>query len=363
VPTLRLKPEPKEVEREPPPPEAAARVADPAAEIRPSEKRPVEARPVEARAPEGADAPPVAVRSTERAEARLANVPGVKPAVVPQVDARQRTTIPPKPPTPSPAEEAAEAVKEAQAKAAREAAATAAAQPPKPPTPQAAASTPATPPSAATQSSGTPTPPAETVARVEDEKTMAPPVPRQRPAEPTAQPPAQQQPAQQAPAQQQATAGAGSGRPAGGAGAPGTGTGAGQQRAGDPLQRALADLKGKIGGTGAGRDGVPSGTAAAGSQLSEMQIEGSRLAQACLEERKVFKLGDDISATFQMRVERGARQLHMLPEHQVHRGNRLTGPRIAEIDTALNGCEPFKKFVLAQAGVTTFSFTFESGRR
>jgi hypothetical protein len=90
-----------------------------------------------------------------------------------------------------------------------------------------------------------------------------------------------------------------------------------------------------------------------------MQAQGSQLAQACMEQRGVFKAGDRIDAAFTVDIDRASRRLRLGQEST----GSLSRPRIVEIETALNGCGPFMDFVMAQPGLTTFRFLFASGRR
>lgn len=374
LPALRLKPDPEEAERTPPPVDAAATRTAEAVTQEPKKS-----------------VPPVAEKAAEDATAKLANVPGVKPAIVPQLDARQRVVVPPKP-VEREAEQAkdqkvklAEAKRAEEAKAAEAAAAQAktpvvpkevtppAVTPPKAPEStqkadqaKAAAATTAPPPPAQAQ-----TPPVVTAAQPKppqtqasvavpqtetpDTETMngkqssgAAPIPRQKAEEP------QRAPAESGGQQQAATpeetakpSGSGTAAKAGG----------GSQTAADALRRASEALSGRLGGLGKGTSGVPSGTSLTGSQLSQ----GSKLAQACLEQRQVFKFGDKISTTFNVRIDRGQRRLFLPPGNEISSGDRLSGPRLREISLALDKCDSFKKFVLDLPDVTTFSFKFASG--
>lgn len=381
VPALRLKPDPKAAEREPPPPEAAT-----------AQQR---------------SAPPVAAeRAAEEARAKAANVPGVKPAIVPQIDSRQRVVVPPRPVEREPPPAPEEPLKTAEAKPAAEAPrAEAAARPVTPqPLPERArpadtaetrqppaaqqrtetqpaaqAARPAEPPAtvrppavqAVPQQPETPAtaaPPPEQRARQPETVVQAQaedlgqsetgqpatggaPVPRQRPAEPerTATAEAGQQPAGEQPAGEQP---AGSQQAAGQSGATPSG---GQRGRLDALRRASAGLS----GLGTGTKGVPGGTAATGGASAAMQAEGSRLAQACMEERRVFKAGDRIDAAFTVDIDRARGRLQLGQES----AGSLSRPRVVEIEAALNGCAPFMDFVMAQQGLTTFRFLFSSGRR
>ena len=75
----------------------------------------------------------------------------------------------------------------------------------------------------------------------------------------------------------------------------------------------------------------------------------------------MFKFGDKISTTFNVRVDRGQRRLSMPPGNEISSGDRLSGPRLREISLALDKCDSFKKLVLDLPDVTTFSFKFASG--
>lgn len=371
VPSLRLQPDPDEAERNRPPVEATA------------------VRTVEAASQEPQKSvPPTASKATEEATAKLANVPGVKPAIVPQLDSRQRVVVPPKPVerTPEQAEDPevklAEAKRAAEAKAAALAAAetktpvppavnkptkvdVATSEPPKTVEPPAvAAATPqvpetqasvAVPETKATQQDQTTQSVQTTVPDTGGQTTGAAPVPRAR-----AQEPQQQQTASVAGGQQQGGTPHQPTKPAGGGGTGAkTSGGASGQTAADALRKASAALSGRLGGLGKGKNGVPGGTSLTGSQLTQ----GSRLAQACLERKQVFKFGDKISTTFDVRIDRGLRRLFLSSGSAQRRSTRLSAPRLAEINAALNSCDSFKKFVLEQPGLTTFSFNFQSGLR
>ena len=89
-----------------------------------------------------------------------------------------------------------------------------------------------------------------------------------------------------------------------------------------------------------------------------MQARGSALGQACLEQRGVYKAGDNLSSVVDVQIDRATKRLSL----KQRSGDILTGPRMTEISNALNGCRPFKDLLFAESGLTTFQFTFDSGR-
>lgn len=221
----------------------------------------------------------------------------------------------------------------------------------------AAAAASATPPATAAVK----TPPAVTATQTEtadtNTETMAGrqtpgalPVPRQKAEEPARAP-------SETGAQQQAAAPEATAKPSGSGTSAKTGGSGSSQTAADALRKASEALSGRLGGLGKGTSGVPSGTSLTGSQLNQ----GSRLAQACLEQRQVFKFGDKISTTFNVRIDRGQRRLYLPPGNEISSGDNLSGPRLREISLALDQCDGFKKFVLDLPNVTTFNFKFNSG--
>jgi hypothetical protein len=391
VPTLRLQPNPDEAPREPPPAEAAT-------------------------AQQRIAASPAAEKAAEDAKAKLANVPGVKPAIVPQIDARQRVVVPSKQVEREPEQAEDPEVKTAEARRADEAdkataaardAATARTQAQEPPaeTRTAQTVTANTPPPQQTEpipqaEASRPQAPATQAAAAQPPAAEAP-VPQQRVAEAT-QPPAETTPAVTVPEQRasqpetvvqaqtddqldsqaQAAGNEDDATPSTGAlpvprqraeepertdtatasgGEQPSGTGGGTSGAGTAGGSQTGGLQafGKLSGLGAGKSGVPSGTSATGGALGQMQAEGSALAQTCLEQRQVFKAGDRIDTAFDVEMNRATRRLQVVQSSN----SQLSRPRIAEIESALNGCASFKRFLIAQPGLTRFSLAFASGRR
>ncbi len=291
---------------------------------------------------------PPAVNETPKAAAVTAEPPKVtaeQPVVVAEKPAAAKTAeagLAPQKAAESAQKPATPNVPPATAVATPQAPQTEAAVPDASATPQAQASV-AAPPEISARQEAQSTQTAEAVPDTSGETAGAAPVPRVR-----LQGPEPQQSA--AVSEQQQPGGSGGGNTgSSGAGASAGGGQSKQQRDMDALRKAAAGL----GGLGKGKRGVPGGTSLTSSQLSQ----GSRLAQTCLDQKKVFKFGDQIATTFTVKVDRGLKRLTLSPGG----GNGLSRPRVAEINRALNSCDPFKDFVLAQPGLTTFSFNFASG--
>jgi hypothetical protein len=373
----------------------------PPEEVRPS--RPVEALPQErVAAKEAVGATP---STAGEQQARLANLPGAKPALVPQIDVRTPVVVLPKPPEEKLREAAEIEAKPAEAKVVSETAAAQAEQAavaraaqanavpqvdttaPQTPTERAATETqprtvptsapptsataPVQPPAATTASqvaeAQPPAPVTERVAETLDETINAEqlpvgatPVPRTRAPEPPLTPEElaasnQEQPGGEAPPGSNTS---------GGAGTPGgTGTGGGSNSTADRARAALAGLP---------RLGQPSGNGTGlanqrgtlkGANFGALQARGSSLAQACLDRSGVFRATDSLSVTFEFDLNRTLRSMNIRPNYQLHRGQRFASSRLQQIENSLNGCREFKSFVLGQPGFRTFSFRFESGRQ